>query len=350
MYQSDYNLITGGRVGPRPKGLGKRHRNDRADCTVIPDHHEAIIDRATWDLVQRRLAERRQLKTPHAGAPFALTGRVFCGACPRTEAGETKYRPMHAGYRYPHSHGRCPDPGCKGKKVIDHRPRKGSWETYTVPCPKCGKGIEVVPAAPKVVYICAGAQQHGREVCRVRTVQEPDLVHVVSRLIEEEVLAGDRKEWRRRVEERLRQTASADPAELAKLRKKLGKLDRDLATAARRFLTAPASLTAVLGQQVEAMRGEREALADRLATLEQASSQAKDIPAVADAVVKAFDKLQVVLLGADPAERAAVFRRVVERIVVHWDGNNEVSKFTVKLCPDAFTVRNLVSEMTRVVR
>jgi hypothetical protein len=354
--------------GGRPKSLGKRHRNDRADCTVIPDHHEAIIDQSTWDLVQRRLAERRQLKTPHAGAPFAFTGRVFCGACPREEGGETKYRPMHAGYRYPHSHGRCPDPKCKGKKVIDHRPRRlteaqreaegltreaaeaAAWEVYTVPCPKCGKGIEVVPSVPKVVYICAGAQQHGREVCRIRTVQEPDLVHVVSRLIEEEVLKGDRKEWRRRVEERLRQTASADPAELAKLRKKLGKLDRDLATAARRFLTAPASLTAVLGGQVEAMRGEREALADRLATLEQASAQAKDIPAVADAVVKAFDKLQTVLLGADPAERAAVFRRVVERIVVRWDGNNEVSSFTVKLCPDAFSVRNLVSELTRVVR
>jgi hypothetical protein len=65
---------------------------------------------------------------------------------------------------------------------------------------------------------------------------------------------------------------------------------------------------------------------------------------------QALDRLQVVLLGADPAARAAVFRRVVGRIVVHWDGNNEVSKFTVKLCPDAFSVRNLVSEMTRVVR
>jgi DNA invertase Pin-like site-specific DNA recombinase len=366
--QSDYFLITGDQIGPRPKGTGKRHRNGRDDCTVIPNHHEALIDQATWDLVQRRLAERRQLKTPHAGAPFALTGRVFCGACPRTEGGETKYRPMYATYRYPHTKSHCPDPKCKGKKVIDHRPRRlteeqrkakgltpeaaeaAAWESYTTPCPKCGKGIPVEPGAPKVVYLCAGATQHGRTVCRVRTVHEADLIHVVSRLIEEEVLKGGRKEWRRRVEERLRQTAQADPAELTRLRKQLGKLDRDIATAAKRFLTARASLTAILGEQIEAMRGEREALADRLATLEQASAQAKDIPAVADAVVKAFEKLQVVLLGADPAERAAVLRRVVERVTVHWDDKHEVSKFTVKLCPDAFSVRNLVSELTRVVR
>jgi phytoene dehydrogenase-like protein len=238
--------------------------------------------------------------------------------------------------------------------VVGLRPRrkdgKLDWESFTEPCPKCHADMEVAPMPPTAIYVCSGGHRHGTAVCKCRRVHEADLVHIASRLIEEEVLAGDRAEWRRRVEERLREVTKSDPGELKTLRKKLADLTKKIDQGAERFLTAPAALTATLAEKLTAWRTEHEALAERAATLAGAADQARNVPAVADAVVEAFGKLQIALLGADPAARAAVLRRVIERVTVVWEGTtSEVRSVRVKLRPDAFVVRNLVAELTTLV-
>jgi site-specific DNA recombinase len=52
------------------------------DAVTIMDNHPAIIDRVTFDAVQRRLVARRTATTPHAGGgDFVFTRLVKCGKC-----------------------------------------------------------------------------------------------------------------------------------------------------------------------------------------------------------------------------------------------------------------------------
>lgn len=61
--------------------------NQREDMQVIPGNHEPIIDRETFDAVQKRLKEAKRLYVKHAhteGRPFMLKGVVRCSNCGST--------------------------------------------------------------------------------------------------------------------------------------------------------------------------------------------------------------------------------------------------------------------------
>lgn len=73
----------------RPVMHGKARQKDRADWTVVPDTHEAIIDRAQWDRVQTLLAGRtRQTGFTRSQSPFA--GFLRCGDCGRAMVKTTR--------------------------------------------------------------------------------------------------------------------------------------------------------------------------------------------------------------------------------------------------------------------
>ena len=66
----------------RPTMHGKAKQKARADWTVVPHTHEAIIDRAQWERVQELLGKRtRQLNFEQNQSPFA--GFLRCGDCGR---------------------------------------------------------------------------------------------------------------------------------------------------------------------------------------------------------------------------------------------------------------------------
>ena len=66
----------------RPTMHGKAKQKARADWTVVPHTHEAIIDRAQWERVQELLGKRtRQLNFEQNQSPFA--GFLCCGDCGR---------------------------------------------------------------------------------------------------------------------------------------------------------------------------------------------------------------------------------------------------------------------------
>jgi hypothetical protein len=63
---------------------------DESDWVVFRDHHSAIIDRETFDKVQRRLKERRKATTPHRdGGRFLFSGILRCGKCAGAMVGLT---------------------------------------------------------------------------------------------------------------------------------------------------------------------------------------------------------------------------------------------------------------------
>jgi DNA invertase Pin-like site-specific DNA recombinase len=79
--------LAGGRA--RRKVEGRPGENDRTEWIVIPDHHEPLVSRETWERANRILEERgkrvggrRRVRTP-----YGLTGLVYCGVCGRRMAG-----------------------------------------------------------------------------------------------------------------------------------------------------------------------------------------------------------------------------------------------------------------------
>lgn len=68
---------------------GKTVRQD--DFLVVPDHHEALVDRETFQQAQDRLA-RRSKKQANAPAPraYPLTGLVRCAQCGEPLVGSTR--------------------------------------------------------------------------------------------------------------------------------------------------------------------------------------------------------------------------------------------------------------------
>ncbi|WP_295578937.1 recombinase family protein [uncultured Oscillibacter sp.] len=79
----------------------KKYNRGQEALVVLRDHHEAIIDRETWDAVQRELARRSRHNTATDnghGNRYPLSGKIKCGSCgssflsrkKKTGSGKTK--------------------------------------------------------------------------------------------------------------------------------------------------------------------------------------------------------------------------------------------------------------------
>ena len=61
----------------------KKANHDEESLIVLRDHHEPIIDRATWHTVQREIARRRRSDSPTSGYGnrYPLSGKIKCAHC-----------------------------------------------------------------------------------------------------------------------------------------------------------------------------------------------------------------------------------------------------------------------------
>lgn len=61
----------------------KKYNRGQEEYILIRDHHEPIIDRATWETVQRELARRNHGDTQSSGHGnrYPLSGKIKCAAC-----------------------------------------------------------------------------------------------------------------------------------------------------------------------------------------------------------------------------------------------------------------------------
>jgi len=150
------------------------------DAFVFENWHPAVIDRVTFDAVQRRLVERQKTTTPHRdGGAFLLTGMCECGKC--------------------------------------HGPMYGI---------QSGGGIR---------YRCHSGTTKGN--CNRNSANQAELLDAVLRAIERHFQDAD-------VVQRLRATMSSTVKQRTKithvddLRKQLAKKDADLATARRNMALA----------------------------------------------------------------------------------------------------------------
>jgi site-specific DNA recombinase len=84
-----YHVIEDGKV-TRTKKLS-RGRKDAAQWVVRPDHHEAIIDRPTWETARAILARGKTGRSPYQPGenPYVLSGKLRCGLCGGPMQGKT---------------------------------------------------------------------------------------------------------------------------------------------------------------------------------------------------------------------------------------------------------------------
>lgn len=105
--------------------VGSNHvrLKDRDKWTIIPDHHPAIVDRATFDAANEKLTRfKLPNKKPHE---HPLRGKVFCGCC-RHALSRTSNKTSY--YICRHAFG-IEDMDCNGLKVSAKKLEQAIFET-----------------------------------------------------------------------------------------------------------------------------------------------------------------------------------------------------------------------------
>ncbi len=295
----------------------RRHDNPEDVWIVVEAAHEALIDRATWDKVQRALRERRDEKTPHHnGGDFLFTRLVRCGACGS---------PMH---------------GCTNrKKDVDRKGRLRSSRIFTFRR-----------------YICGNYNAHGKAGgCVCNTIQEAQLLRAVLRRVGEDLqdegnLARLRDVLRRKLEARRR----SDPKQAQRLRDKIKTLSGQIDRGAEKLLTSPADLTAVLEDKLRDWQNQRRQAQAELKALESAATVATDLEVKLEQALACLRDLQAKAAGADRAKLRALIRQMVARIECHFTqvpyGKRTRSQLVngmIYLRPDLLLHRDVLSGLAR---
>jgi DNA invertase Pin-like site-specific DNA recombinase len=255
----------------------ERRRNkrstDRADWVVVEDIHEPLVDPALFERVQQKLIDRRERKTPAVGGgAYLFTGLLRCGHCGW---------PLHG--------------------FSDKRKAKG----------QDGRKVRR--------YVCGNYNLHGggEKGCRCNIVNERDVVTVLIRTIQQEFLkpanlAKLKAEIRRQEEaERLGREAPA-----ASLDKQIGELTRKIDQGTEKWLSAPPSLTAILGDKLEQWRAERETLETKRRELAKPAASVGDLEDAVRRIAGGLKTLDGRADETDPALLREVLRGFVERVIL----------------------------------
>jgi hypothetical protein len=274
-----YARLAGGRVGAddtakardqqrRRRGLRRlaRVKNDAADVIEVRDTHPPLIDQATFNAVQSRLAINRRLNVPVRGAgPWLLSGLLRCGRCDS---------PMH---------------GQTG------RDRRGGAIQY---------------------YACSGSKD--RRCPAVKFVRQSFLVEEIVAEIKERFAEGPALDALRAEVARLAARGRKDAgAERARLQKVAADLDGRIRQGnANLALLPPDRLPGVVAQ-VRQWEEERDRLGRELDKLAAAAEAHDGTAARVDAALGQLRDLGDKLAQAEPAEVRAALAGVVSRVTIH---------------------------------
>jgi len=280
----------GGRPVTRRDAHGARLvPNDRADWITIPDTHEPIVPRRTWDLAQQirtgKGGSRTPLgvsKRPEGGwsgmrARFLLSGLVRCGRCDGRYQGVTrssgKRRPD--GTRYKHRYYGCGGYIARGRKACQFGPLSQEKLENAV--------IEAVLAFYRERYLGEGGWDRLAAAVRVQLGCE----------------ARDIAEARKRLDADRERIES----NIAALLDNMSAETRDL-----------------IEERLGHLRKEREALKIRSAELERLSLREAEVQDMVQELAAFIAGLEVTLRQGVNDAKVAAIRRCVERVEVKPDG------------------------------
>jgi DNA invertase Pin-like site-specific DNA recombinase len=263
-----YHGVTDGEITKSTKAKHKTLANDPKEWIIVEGTHEALVDRATFDRVRQKLISRRDHSTPHrGGGEFLFTGLIRCGHCGW---------PMHGSHlHYQHN----------GKRYSYRR------------------------------YICGKYNLHRRAGCACNTVLESTLLDVVIRLIQRQFLSPAnvrRLKAEIRRQEEVERAGREAPA--ADLERRIADLTRKVEQGTERWLTAPPTLTAMLGAKLEQWRHDLESLqAQRREVAKPARSDA-DLDAAVERIAAGLRTLSEQVGKAPAAELRPVLQEIVGKV------------------------------------
>jgi DNA invertase Pin-like site-specific DNA recombinase len=276
-YSGGYHTLKGkeikatGRRALNANGTGQRRSlKGPEDFIIVEQTHEPLIDRATWERVQTKLAQNQCLNTPHpAGGSWVLTGLLVCGHCGRTMVGRSN-----------EGHSR--------------------------------------PAKRYRRYLCVGYNNYGLRGCHSHVVDEAPLLRCILGKLEQEYLNPD-KLHRLRLEIRRRAEAAraADPdaprrlrARVAELEAKVRKGEGNLALVDRDLLPGVA---AAVRELKEKLAGARADLAAAEAPLDTTSLDEQ-----VERAERQLWRLREAVASADPKLLREALRGVLSRVELRW--------------------------------
>jgi DNA invertase Pin-like site-specific DNA recombinase len=249
--------------GVRVKCHGERAcvTNPPEDWLVIPDSHEPLIDRETFERVRARLAGNKVRTTPiRGGGGFVLNRLLVCGHCGSVMRGVT-----HGGKRQ---------------------------------------------------YICGGYLAYGKGYCKRNTVREKPLLDFLVRKLQQTFL--DPKNLHKlREEMRAQQDRERAERNLAELRRQAEELARKIDQGTERLATVPADLVPDVAAKVQEWKAKRQALLSDLKRIETESplERLEDQITLAEGILW---RLQDALQNEDAPLLRQLVREMVSRIELRW--------------------------------
>jgi DNA invertase Pin-like site-specific DNA recombinase len=236
-----WNASTGGKysrvaagevtvVKGRGKRSGKRRvaHNDPEDQIITPNAHPAIIDQATFDACQKKLAATRRgcpgcrTTSIAGGGDWVLSGLLYCGMC-----------------------------GGRMVGITDRRSDRTKTRTYIYRR-----------------YVCVASHRNGSGACHKNAVQQDTVIQEVARLIQDSFTDPERLALlQAEVEQMASQQAEDHTADRQRLQAQLDELDRQIEQGNQNLARVPADLLDGVIASVRHWKEQRETLARELAKL-----------------------------------------------------------------------------------
>ena len=236
----------------------QRGTTDESDWIVFRDHHPAIIDRQTFDQVQRRLAERRTVTTPHRnGGGFIFSKLLRCGKC-------------------------------GGAMVGLNRDRKR--------------------------YTCSRSKQNG--TCDLNTVFQDELADIVLTRVRERFLEGNAMDLLK-CELRKRLSKNHRTVDVGNLRRQLATTAAKLTKAKRRLIEVDRDMLPVVQEQIRDLAKQQQKIEDAIEAASVPQEQhGADIDTKVDLAFSKLFQLPDVFGEADPVKQREFMQQTFSRIDV----------------------------------
>jgi DNA invertase Pin-like site-specific DNA recombinase len=249
-------------------------RTAEAHRVVVENAHPALVDRDTFEAVQRKLRANRPGFKPGATRrtfDWLFSGLARCGDCGAPLYGVTAQTRRHG-------------------KLYE-------WRKYA----------------------CSRYLHEGRAACSFNAVREAELLDAVAEGVQRHFSDRIRRSsLEAQAARRLRERRRESVGEVEPLRRRLEELDRQIAQLFGRLARVPEELVDGLSNELQGMRAERAGVWERL---EAARRQAKACDDDAAAVAKAMawlGQFKALVRQSEPGRVREVLRSLFEWIDVHF--------------------------------